>query len=146
MEMSNSNSNVVSMDKKYKTMDGRSVRIICTDRKGDEYSVVALVNDGNFEHAKSYTAEGFFWSSDEESRHDLVEVTPYEDWKVDDLIMVRDSDVEKWIPRYFAGVRDGVLYAWNNGYTSYTANGGHTNWCQARKPTAEELESMCSKV
>lgn len=74
METSNSNSKLVSMDKKYKTRDGRSVRIICTDMKGCEYRVVALVQFEEFEQMESYTAEGLFWSHNVESKHDLIEV------------------------------------------------------------------------
>lgn len=146
MEKSNSNSKLVSTDKKYKTRDGRSARIICTDMKACGYSVVALVQSEDGEQIESYTAEGLFWSRYDESKYDLIEVSPYEDWKVDDLIMVRDSDRDTWVMRYFAKVQDGKVYAWKNGYTSYTADGCQTHWSEARKPTVEELESIRSKV
>lgn len=39
------------------TRDGRSVRIICTNRSHD-YSVVALINNGDSEDLLSYTKDG----------------------------------------------------------------------------------------
>ena len=146
MEKSSTNSKLVSMDKRYKTRDGRSVRIICTDMKGGEHCVVALVQEGECEDIGRYTAEGLFWSSNEESRHDLIEVSPYEDWKVDDLIVVKNNNSDSWEYRHFAGTVNGVPCAWDSGRTSYTSGGYYTLWDEARKPPAEELESIRSKV
>jgi hypothetical protein len=145
-ETSGNNQKLISMNKKYKTRDGRSARIICTDMKGCGYSVAALVQSEDCEQMESYTAEGLFWSHNKESKDDLIEVSQYEDWKVDDLIMVRDSDRDKWVTRYFAKVQDGIVYSWSNGYTSYTADGSQTFWLEARKPATEELEDIRSKV
>lgn len=46
-------------NKKVVTRDGRNVRIICTDRKGTEYSVIALctMSDGG-ENLYSYLPDG----------------------------------------------------------------------------------------
>jgi len=145
-ETSANNSKLISMDKKYMTRDGRSVRIICTDMRGCGYNVVALITSDECDLLESYTAGGMYWDNNTASRHDLIEVSPYDDWKVDDLIMVRDFDTGKWNLRYFANVQEGIVYSWSSGYTSYTADGETMFWNQARKPTAGELEGIRSKV
>lgn len=45
-------------DRKIVTLDGRSVRIICIDRRVDDYSIVALVQDNDGEKVYSYTKNG----------------------------------------------------------------------------------------
>ena len=50
---------------------------------------------------------------------------PEVDWskvKVDTPILVKEYEESKWTKRYFAKYEDGVVYAWNNGVTSWTAN------------------------
>lgn len=50
-------------------------------------------------------------------------VEPPVDWSkvpVDTKILVRDSENEKWIKRYFAKFEDGKIFAWNNGATSFS--------------------------
>lgn len=62
---------------------------------------------------------------------------PEVDWskvEVDTPILVRSSDIEKWIKRYFAGYGDGYIYAWSDGCTSWTAynNSDLTEWEYAK--------------
>ncbi len=47
-------------DCKVETRGGRPVRIICTDKKSDmnNKKIIALLNDGNSEHAEYYTEKG----------------------------------------------------------------------------------------
>ena len=50
---------------------------------------------------------------------------PEVDWskvEVDTPILVKEYEESKWTKRYFAKYEDGVIYAWNNGVTSWTAN------------------------
>ena len=47
-------------NRKVVTRDGRSARIICTNRLGDNYQVLALVADGCAELCYSYTTSGKF--------------------------------------------------------------------------------------
>ena len=47
-------------NRKVVTRDGRSARIICTNRLGDNYPVLALVTDGCAERCYSYTTFGKF--------------------------------------------------------------------------------------
>ena len=44
--------------RKVVTRDGKSVRIICTNKLDNNYSVVALVSDGDCEKCYSYTTFG----------------------------------------------------------------------------------------
>lgn len=56
------------------------------------------------------------------------------DWSkvpVDTKILVRDTDDEKWMPKYFAKYENQTIYAWGGGATSYSANGAITGWRQA---------------
>lgn len=50
---------------------------------------------------------------------------PEVDWSkvaVDTPILVRDSETGKWIKRYFAECKDGEVYAWIGGGTSWTSD------------------------
>ena len=50
---------------------------------------------------------------------------PEVDWskvKVDTPILVRDFEKAAWERRYFAGFKDGEVYAWNGGLTSWTTD------------------------
>lgn len=77
----------------------------------------------------------------------LVQASPYDDFKIDDPVMVRDTDRGKWIQRYFAGVtEDGFARVFVNGRTSWSARGaeGRTaTWNECRRPTKEELSDVC---
>lgn len=45
------------------------------------------------------------------------------DWSkvsVDTKILVKNSDLEYWVKRYFAKYENGRVYAWGNGKTSFT--------------------------
>lgn len=53
-------------------------------------------------------------------------VEPPVDWSkvpVDTKVFVRDSDSESWYPRYFARFKNGGIFTWANGTTSFTAKG-----------------------
>lgn len=52
------------------------------------------------------------------------------DWNnvpIDTPIWVRDIENAKWSNRYFAGIKDGKVYGWKNGKTSWTV--GSENEC-----------------
>ena len=68
---------------------------------------------------------------------------PDPDWSkvaVDTPILVRRSDNEEWAKRYFARYRDGYIYAWSNGCTSWTAYNSSdvTEWEYAKLAEGEE--------
>ena len=59
---------------------------------------------------------------------------PEVDWnkvEVDTPILVRNSEDEDWYRRYFAEYKDGVVYTWVNGATSWNAT-CMTEWKQAK--------------
>lgn len=65
--------NLISMDKKYKTRDGRDVRVLCVDNNGacaEGYPVVAIVDGA----VVAFTATGGFYPDSEERDMDLIEV------------------------------------------------------------------------
>ena len=71
---------------------------------------------------------------------------PKVDWskvEVDTPILVKqreDSEWynEEWERRYFAKFEDGVVYAWDNGQTSWTAHNVMTSWNYAKLAESEE--------
>jgi hypothetical protein len=78
-----------------------------------------------------YYADGQF-SSYLEAPHnyDLVEVTPFADFKIDDPVFVSDDRIN-WHQRHFAGViENGVPTTWSQGKTSFSSNGTgqRTGW------------------
>lgn len=113
----------IEMHKKYKTRGGHPVRILCTDRKSENvnYSVVALLptHDGN-ETCAYYTVYGSYLSDCEVHDSDLIEVQPWDDFKIDDPVLVSD-DGKGWHKRYFAGVNSfGKPLAFGHGATSFS--------------------------
>lgn len=119
--------NKIEMGKKYRTRTGLPARVIATDVKDSIYRVVALVGK-DVERVYHYTTTGHSLPS---SQHgdDLVEVSPYEDFKIDDKVLVRDYENEEWNKRYFAGISaDGLALAFVDGQTSWSSSGGTAKW------------------
>ena len=58
-------------ERKVVTRDGKDVRIICTDRVAEDYTLLALVMTGNQEDLYSYTANGQFCTVDTNNVLDL---------------------------------------------------------------------------
>lgn len=56
------------------TRDGRSVRIICTDRKSDDYPIVALLQGPFCENTWCYRRDGL-WLENTETSRDLLFAT-----------------------------------------------------------------------
>jgi hypothetical protein len=127
---------MISMDKKYKYRNGEPARVLCVDRANSQMPVVSLTADGAITlHTK---AGGYLVEC--EGDLDLIEVSPWDDFKIDEPVMVRNHDSHMWQGRHFAGVAtSGSARAWENGLTSWTANGRTMNWQQCRRPTAQEL-------
>lgn len=61
-------------------------------------------------------------------------VEPSVDWSkvpVDTPILVRNSEIEPWRKRYYAGPGNRSVYAWNAGATSWNAEGrGHWKYAK----------------
>lgn len=68
---------------------------------------------------------------------------PEVDWskvEVDTPILVRDDESEEWVARHFAKYEGGKVYAWDNGYTSWTACDSYKGkaWDYAKLAESEE--------
>lgn len=135
---------MIDMNKKYKTRDGRSVRILCTDGTKPEYPIIGCFETGE---PSMWTRSGFYHNSFTKSSNDLVEYSPFEGYKIDDKIMVRDHEREPWVRRYFAGVSvRGNVLAFCDGATSWSARWPSLDpldrvreWNFCRKPEPHEL-------
>jgi hypothetical protein len=131
---------MISMDKKYKTREGKPVRLLCVDRLDSLRPIVGLVMDDDKEEILgTWTQEGKWGKS--QSDNNLVEVTEWDDFKIDDPVMVRDWEDTPWFKRHFARVENNNPTVWRNGTTSWSAESTAdvVYWKHIRKPTAEEL-------
>ncbi len=133
------------MSKKYKTRGGLPVRILCNDFKNDPYTVIAAVYDQETgcESAISVSSTGSY-IEDEESPLDLIEVTPYDDFKEDDLCVVWNGK-DKKVFRYFHKINSrGKAVCFCFGQTSFHTY-DVTPWEFCRKPTEEEIKTKTIK-
>ena len=65
---------------------------------------------------------------------------PEVDWsqvEVDTPILVKNSEDEMWRKRHFAKYKNGNIYAWSNGFTSWTEN-YMASWNYAKLAENEE--------
>lgn len=133
----NQTKQLIEMHKKYKTRDGRPVRILCTDRKDPTLKVVYAYEVDGFEGIACCNLDGSY--DEHESVLDLIEVRPWDDFKIDDPVLVSDDGLN-WSKRYFAGVNsNGLPTAFNDGTTSFTVpHSTHiTEWDFCKKPDQE---------
>lgn len=140
--------NKIDLNKKYRTVSGDKVEVIKTDLAAP-YTVLAVITraDGS-RFGLVYVADGFINSRKGYHPDNLVEILPYEDFKIDEPVMVRDDDNGPWFRRHFAGVdhygqHHGRAKTWDNGRTSWTAESDDvqywSSWPQCRRPTPKEL-------
>lgn len=67
----------IEMEKKYKTLDGAPVRLLCVDRKHDSYPVVGLIRRKEVDVQSSWTIHGSCSASSIYSHNDdLIEDKP----------------------------------------------------------------------
>ena len=138
---------MIEMGKKYKTRSGLPVRILCNDLKYDRYTVIAAVYDQEtgYENTINVSSTGSY-IEDEENPLDLIEVTPYDDFKEDDLCVIwpDDKDTEEF--RYFAYAKGNLAYFFADGKTSFTATPPQkVCWPNCRKATEEEIKTKTIK-
>lgn len=115
----------IEMGKKYRTRDGRAVRLLCVDRKHQTYPVVGLVGDP--EILVAWTSNGLY-SIQEERDCDLVEISIYADIPIDTPGWAHLLGFD-WRRCHFAGVDEkGRPLTWLNGRTSFTAEGRRVFW------------------
>lgn len=129
---------MIDINKQYKTRSGLPVRILCTNRKADTFTVVGLIYKDNQEITSAWTPKGNHWASELETGLDLIEVNPYEDFKVNDVCIVGFCKNGSKLFRHFSKEINGLPYCFEDGKTSYTTE-EHTVWKYCRKATPEEI-------
>lgn len=128
----------IEMGKKYRTRDGKSVRILCVDSNDPVYPVVGLF-DGKGQ-PDTWTEHGNIVVG-EERYLDLVEISPYADIPIDTPGWARGSLDHGWRRRHFAGLaEDGRPMAWDDGTTSHTADGARETWDEFTTTKPEGVE------
>ncbi len=137
---------MIEMGKKYKTRSGLPVRILCNDFKNNTYTVIAAVYDQetNLESTISVSSTGSY-IEDEENPLDLIEVTPYDDFKEDDLCVVWTNNKKIKEFRYFAYTKNNIAFFFNDGKTSFTTTSNVVEWPNCRKATEEEIKTKTIK-
>jgi hypothetical protein len=118
----------ICTSKKYRTVDGRYAQILCTTVVDDSYPVAALVTDEEGNQVVSrYTSSGKYLDDHIPSNNDLIEISPYDDFEVDDKVLVSNTG-HTWYKRYFSHVNEeGVPCTFNGGGTSWSQKSDNTN-------------------
>lgn len=110
--------NLISMDKQY-TRSGKKVRVLCVDRRHD-YPVLILDEDGCL---GAYTSTGQNCFSYEDEDKDLKEYNPWQDVAVDTKVFVRtDDEFDEELKRHFSHTKNGNVYVFPCGFTSFSSN------------------------
>lgn len=120
------------MDKDYKTLSGLSVKILTTSRKigGITGQVVGLIREGDMDILTTFDRVG---NEVLISDRKLVEVVPYLDFKIDDLVKCRNGGSNSTFLGYFAGLdKHGRPTTFAHGRTSHTTYGKKESWDFAR--------------
>ena len=98
---------MISKDKNYRTLGGYEFKIyeIYEDKIHGAYTM------------------GDTWLIDSVTQNDLIEISPYEDFKIDDKVLVWDDGNFNKKMAHFAGIhKDGDPMSWANGRTSFTTD------------------------
>jgi hypothetical protein len=116
----------VKMTGKTYASDGELVRLLCTDRanSGNEKPVVGIIISTG--ELRSWFLDGSYQGDVGPHKYDLVEVSPYHDWKIDEKVWylstsLLDQGQQRWRAGHFAGVdEEGRPTVWDTGRTSHT--------------------------
>ncbi len=93
----------------------------------------------------SWTACGYMgaWNYAKLTEDEKEGKEPKVDWskvEVDTPILVRDVKYRRWVKRYFAKYKDGIVFAWTGGSTSEDAHNVRTPWKYAKLAESEETK------
>ncbi len=121
--------NKVSMDKKYEPKNKQFTCEIITISLNNEFPVAIKCTDkSGHQTIKQYKENGQYYFN-MPSDYDLIEVSTYADFKIDDKVVVWDSASSIKLNRHFAGISDsGKPMAFAEGMTSFTADCRKTDW------------------
>ena len=121
--------------RKVVTRDGRRARIVCTDKRGCGYPIVALVEnisegleiaiyytkDGKIDSNDSSNADLFFAPEKHEEQITVERFNP-NTIKPYDKVLVRDCNSGNWVCDLFSHIRDKDAYP-------YHCVGNYYRWC-----------------
>lgn len=119
----------IDLKKKYRTRDGREVRIYATDGMGNKnYCVHGATLETAGWFLRQWDIFGAWISGDKERDTDLIEFDPYDHISIGDPVYVWNSESSESYKRYFAGVRDTMPCAFSDGATEWSSKGDYTCW------------------
>jgi hypothetical protein len=125
---------LVSLDKHYKTRDGKKVNILSIDANlSNGHTVIGVIENPctGIRTIGSWLNDGK-WGNN----NDLIEVDQYADFKVNDSVMVKDFLESTRDKRYLAKVENKYVVTWNDIATSWPSS-VRKDKCT---PTKEEME------
>ena len=108
-----------------------------------KWGTVYAWKDGCTSWTENYMASWKYAKLAEDAKEDKEPEVDWNEVKIDTPIWVKqreDSEWynEEWERRYFAKFEDGVVYAWDDGQTSWTAHNTMTSWNYAKLAETEE--------
>lgn len=107
----------IELGKTYRNTQGKKVRIICIDRKSNDYPIVGLVDN---DAVNTYTVTGKYTTNGRDPYEDIVsEATEWDDVAIDTKVIVSDRCDDE-LRRYFAGIYNGKPSAFAYGATSWS--------------------------
>jgi len=128
----------INKNLKYQTRQGFPVKIyeVLPDAYG-KYAVIGAYFDGSGYLSVNWKIDGRFSTGQDETCLDLVEFSPWADFKIDQKVLVWDKGDEKE-KRHFAGVHvNGWPTTWARGRTSWTED-QRDSWAFCEKYEGEE--------
>lgn len=114
----------IEISKKYKTKSGMPVKILAVSENplSTAHTICGIVFYGSgSERFVTWGIDGTYYENGNSSPLDLVEVSPYEDWKINDRVICYDS-MGRQYRRYFAGLDErGEPTTYLDGATSWSS-------------------------
>ena len=84
-----------------------------------KWGTVYAWKDGRTSWTENYMASWKYAKLAEDAKEDKDSEVDWNEVKIDMPIMVRDSENGDWFKRYFAEYKNGKIYTWDNGHTSW---------------------------
>jgi hypothetical protein len=142
------------LGKTYRAHSGVNVRIVSTTSGITGFPFIGVVEGHPDEFLCSISTSGETWKihgAFDLGNHQLYtcnfsEITPWDDFVINEPVMVRDSEEAEWQSAHFAKVVEGVPCVWPDGKTSWTTTSAsflqkRMHACEyCRRPTQEELQ------
>ena len=109
----------ISKDKKYKTRNGKEFKLY----EIYKYEIHGAYFEDTVWDCQSWSIDGSFVDG-QKTCLDLIEISPYADFKIDDKVLVWDEGYSNQKQKgHFAGIdENGNPMTWDYGRTSFTEN------------------------